>query len=60
MLYEIHLQSKNHDEMIDITAQVEKLLAQGTVQEGLVVVYSSGSSLYRVGMIPLITIMPTK
>jgi secondary thiamine-phosphate synthase enzyme len=41
MLYEIHLQSKNHDEMIDITAQVEKLLAQGTVQEGLVVVYSS-------------------
>jgi secondary thiamine-phosphate synthase enzyme len=27
--------------MIDITAQVEKLLAQGTVQEGLVVVYSS-------------------
>jgi secondary thiamine-phosphate synthase enzyme len=41
MPYELHLQSKNKDEMIDITAQVEKLLAQETVQEGLIVVYSS-------------------
>jgi secondary thiamine-phosphate synthase enzyme len=41
MIHEIHLQSKHHDEMIDITAQVEKLLAQENVQEGLVVVYSS-------------------
>jgi secondary thiamine-phosphate synthase enzyme len=41
MIHEIHLQSKKHDELIDITAQVEKLLAQACVQEGLIVVYSS-------------------
>jgi secondary thiamine-phosphate synthase enzyme len=41
MIHEIHLQSKHRDEMIDITAQVEKLLAQESVQEGLLVVYSS-------------------
>jgi secondary thiamine-phosphate synthase enzyme len=41
MIHEIHLQSKKHDEMIDITVQVEKLLAQENVQEGLAVVYSS-------------------
>jgi len=41
MIHEIHLQSKHRDEMIDITAQVEKLLAQENVQEGLAVVYSS-------------------
>jgi secondary thiamine-phosphate synthase enzyme len=41
MFYEINLQSKKHDEMIDITAQVEKLLVQGNVQEGLAIVYSS-------------------
>lgn len=40
MVYEIHLQSKKRDEMIDITAQVEKLLVQANVQEGLLVVYS--------------------
>ena len=32
---------KRRDKMIDITAQVQKLLAQENVQEGLVVVYSS-------------------
>ncbi len=32
MVYEIHLQSKRRDEMIDITVQVEKLLAQEAVQ----------------------------
>ena len=41
MIHEIHLQSKHRDEMIDITAQVEKLLVQENVQEGLIVVYSS-------------------
>jgi secondary thiamine-phosphate synthase enzyme len=41
MIHEIHLQSKNREEMIDITAQVEKLLVQENVQEGLLVVYSS-------------------
>ena len=41
MIHEIHLQSKRRDEMIDITAQVEKLLVQENVQEGLIVVYSS-------------------
>jgi secondary thiamine-phosphate synthase enzyme len=41
MIHEIHLQSKHRDEMIDITAQVEKLLVQENVQEGLLVVYSS-------------------
>jgi secondary thiamine-phosphate synthase enzyme len=41
MIHEIHLQSKSRDEMIDITAQVEKLLVQEKVQEGLAVVYSS-------------------
>ena len=40
MIYEMHLQSQRRDEMIDITAQVEKLLAQENVQEGLIVVYS--------------------
>ncbi len=41
MIHEIHLQSQKRDEMIDITAQVEKLLAQENVQEGLIVAYSS-------------------
>jgi len=40
MIYKIKLQSKKRDEMIDITAQVEKFLVQEKVQEGLVVVYS--------------------
>jgi len=40
MIYKIKLQSKKRDEMIDITAQVEKFLVQAKVQEGLVVVYS--------------------
>lgn len=41
MIYKMELQSKKRDEMIDITAQVEKFLVQEKVQEGLVVVYSS-------------------
>jgi secondary thiamine-phosphate synthase enzyme len=41
MIYEIHLQSKRRDEMIDITSQIEELVAKGSIQDGLVVVYSS-------------------
>ena len=41
MIHDIHLQSQRRDEIIDITAQVEKLLVQENVQEGLIVVYSS-------------------
>lgn len=41
MIHEIHLQSKRRDEMLDITAQVEEILVQGNVQDGLIVVYSS-------------------
>jgi secondary thiamine-phosphate synthase enzyme len=41
MVYKIELLSKKRDEMIDITAQVERFLEQEKVQEGLVVVYSS-------------------
>jgi secondary thiamine-phosphate synthase enzyme len=41
IIHEIHLQSKHRDEMIDITAHVEKLLAQGNIQDGFLIVYSS-------------------
>ena len=40
MIYEIQLQTKSRDEMLDITAQVEKILARENVQDGLSVVYS--------------------
>ncbi|WP_066639082.1 secondary thiamine-phosphate synthase enzyme YjbQ [Desulfolucanica intricata] len=40
MIHEIHLKTKKRDEMLDITAQVEELLAQDNVSEGFVVVYS--------------------
>ncbi|MDQ7093629.1 secondary thiamine-phosphate synthase enzyme YjbQ [Desulfosporosinus sp. PR] len=39
MVYEIHLKTKKHDEMTDITPQIEELLAQETIRDGLVVVY---------------------
>ena len=39
MLHEINLQTKKHDEMIDITARVEAFLEN--IQEGIVVVFSS-------------------
>ena len=38
MIHEIHLQTKRWDEMIDITAQVEELVIQDNVIDGLVVV----------------------
>ena len=40
MIHEIHLRTKKHDEMIDITAQVQNYLIQKNVQEGFVVVFS--------------------
>lgn len=40
MIYEIQLQTKRQDEMLDITAQVEKILVRENVQDGLMVVYS--------------------
>ena len=41
MIREIHLKTKRRDEMLDITAEVEKLLVQENVLEGLVVIFSS-------------------
>ncbi len=41
MIHEISLQSKKREEMIDITALVEKLLIQENAQEGLLVVYNT-------------------
>ena len=40
MIYEIQLQTKSRDEMLNITAQVEKILVRENVQDGLFVVYS--------------------
>ena len=40
MIHEMKLQTKRRDEMIDITAQVEGILVQENVQDGLIVVYS--------------------
>ncbi len=41
MIHELQLQTNRRDQMIDITVQVEALLVQENVHEGLVVVYSS-------------------
>ena len=40
MIYEIQLQTEKRDDMLDITAQVEKILVQENVQDGLIVVHS--------------------
>jgi len=40
MLHKIRLQTQRRDEMLDITAQLEGILVQENVQDGLVVVYS--------------------
>ena len=40
MIYEIKLQTKRRDEMLDITEQVEKILVLENIQDGLIVVYS--------------------
>lgn len=39
MIHEIQLKTKRRDEMLDITAEVEKLLDREKVQEGLAVIY---------------------
>ena len=41
MIHKIHLKTGKRDEMLDITSEVEKLLVQENVREGLVVIYSS-------------------
>ncbi|MCM1566669.1 MAG: YjbQ family protein [Dehalobacter sp. 4CP] len=40
MLYEIHLKTNKKEEMLDITAQIEKYLVQENIQEGIAVVFS--------------------
>lgn len=40
MIHKMKLQTKRQDEMLDITAQVEEILVQEKVQDGLMVVYS--------------------
>ncbi|WP_088186085.1 secondary thiamine-phosphate synthase enzyme YjbQ [Desulfosporosinus sp. FKA] len=39
MIHEIHIKTKKHDEMIDITAQVQNFVATQNIQDGLAVVY---------------------
>jgi secondary thiamine-phosphate synthase enzyme len=39
MLHAIHLQTKKHDEMIDITVQVQNFVTTQNIQDGLAVVY---------------------
>jgi secondary thiamine-phosphate synthase enzyme len=41
MIYEIKLQTRKREEMIDITTQVEHLLRQDGTQEGLLVVFNT-------------------
>jgi len=41
MIHEIHLKTKRRDEMLEITAEVEKLLVQENASDGLVVIFSS-------------------
>ena len=41
MLHEINLRSSKRDEMIDITGQVQRIVSQVAVLEGLAVVYAA-------------------
>lgn len=41
MIHEINLRSSKSDEMIDITSQVQRIVAQEAVQEGLAVIYAA-------------------
>ena len=41
MLHEINLRTSKRDEMIDITAQVQRIITQEAVHEGLAVVYAA-------------------
>lgn len=40
MIHEIKIRSKKHEEMLDITRQVEKVLIEENIQEGLAVIYN--------------------
>ena len=39
MIHEIHLQTKKHNEMIDITTQVQNFVTTQNIQDGLPIVY---------------------
>lgn len=41
MLHEIRLKSSKKDEMIDITGEVQQIIAQAGVQEGLAMIYAA-------------------
>lgn len=41
MLHEINIQSRKRDEMIDITGQIQRIIVQENVQDGLVAVFCS-------------------
>ena len=41
MLHEINVRSSHRDEMIDITGQVQRIVTQNDVREGLAVVYAA-------------------
>ena len=41
MLHEINLQSHKRDEMIDITGQIQRIMVQENVQDGLAAVFCS-------------------
>ena len=39
MIYEINLQTNGRDEILDITGNVQKILSQENIEEGLAIVY---------------------
>jgi secondary thiamine-phosphate synthase enzyme len=41
MIHKIRIQSKRREEMLDITGQIQNILIQEDVQEGLAVIYNS-------------------
>jgi len=41
MLHEINIQSRTRDEMINITGQIQRLIAEENVREGLAVIFCS-------------------
>ena len=41
MLHEINIRTSKRDEMIDITAQVQRIITQEAIHEGLAVVYAA-------------------
>lgn len=41
MIHEINIQSRRRDEMIDITSQIQRIIVQENIQDGLVAVFCS-------------------